>query len=205
MAGINYKETKEYGTSLLTIYLGFSKNLKSIYGKRAYSTFLFKDIKTLDELDKKMRDNILNRGFVFVDYSQINSNLAKNGKSFGAIVTTSSIDEWDGLNVIEYKNKKEKVLNHYINELEKEYPNIKDYIEYFDVATPKTIKRYIKTPNGTPYGYAPTNREFFKIPKVKSKKIKNLYFVGQWVFCGGFSPSINSAKLVYDEIVLRKG
>ncbi len=177
---IEYKEHKELANSLLTIYLGFSKNLKTIYGKRAYSNFI---------------DN-----FAFVDYSQIDSNLSPKDKSFGAICFIDSIKNWESLDKSSYKAKKDAILQEYIKKLEKHYPNITDYIEYAEVGTPKTVKRYIKTPNGTAYGYKPTPKQFFKIPKVQSKKIKNLYFVGQFVIAGGFSPAIISGAMCAKEL-----
>jgi len=43
--------------------------------------------------------------------------------------------------------------------------------------------------------------EFFRVPQVKSKKVNNLYFVGQWVIAGGFSPAIVSGGLCAERIV----
>ncbi len=100
-----------------------------------------------------------------------------------------------------YKKKKEEVSQAFIKELSKHYPNIDEYIEFYELGTAKTMQRYLKTPNATAYGYAPTAKQFFKIPQIKSKQIDNLYFVGQWVIGGGFSPAISSGKLAYDHIV----
>ena len=43
-----YTETKEIADSLLTIYIGFSKNLKEVYGKKAYSNFIFDEIDSVN-------------------------------------------------------------------------------------------------------------------------------------------------------------
>jgi phytoene dehydrogenase-like protein len=68
------------------------------------------------------------------------------------------------------------------------------------MATAKTMQRYLKTPNGTAYGFAPTPKQFFRIPKVRSDKMDNLYFVGAWVIGGGFSPAITSGWMCAEEI-----
>ena len=201
MANIEYKNTKPLSNSLLTLYIGFNKNLKTIYGKKPYSNFFFKDVNSLEDFDKYRDIKPNKRGFVFVDYSQIDSALTKDKeKSFGAICTSGYLKEWECLSDDAYKAKKEELKESYLAELEKYYPNIKEYVEYAEVATAKTMQRYLKTPNATAYGFAPNVGEFFKIPSVESKKIKNLYFVGQWVLGGGFSPAINSGKLAYDAI-----
>ncbi len=88
MAGINGDQNKQIANSLMTLYIGFKKNLKSVYGKMPYSTFLLKNVKTLEDFDKYANIDAKERGFVFVDYSQIDSNLTKDEKkSFGVICT----------------------------------------------------------------------------------------------------------------------
>lgn len=201
LANISYQEDKKVASSLLSIYIGFKQNLKSIYGKRAYSTFLLKDAKSIDDYDKNVQGDIEKRGFVFVDYSQIDSGLVDETKSFGAICTTDYLGDWETLSKEEYKQKKQNILKNYLDQLEVEYPNIRDHIEFAEVSTAKTIQRYLKTPNGTAYGFAPNDKQFFRIPQVKSKKLKNLYFVGAWVIGGGFTPAILSGGMCAEEII----
>ena len=197
-----YQEKLELSNSLLTIYIGFKKNLKEIYGKRAYSNFIFDDTSSIDEYNSMIKQDITSRGFVFVDYSQIDSKLTKdNSKSFGVICLTDFIDEWINLDDSSYYAKKDLLIESAIEKLQKYYPNIKDLVEFAEVGTAKTVKRYIKTPQGTAYGFKPTPKQFLRIPQTKSKKINSLYFVGQWVLSGGFSPSITSGLLCYKEIV----
>lgn len=182
---IPYKEKMQIAESITTIYFGFSKNLKEVYGKGAYSNFIITDDKP----------------FVFVDYSQIDAGLVDDEKSFGEICLMDKLENWDKLNQEDYKKQKEILLENYLNKLEVYYPNIKEIVEFAEVATPKTMIRYTKTPNGTAYGYKPTPKQFFKVPKIKSDKIDNLYFVGQFVIGGGFSPAIMSGEMCYSEIL----
>jgi len=183
---IPYKEHKELGNSLLTIYLGFNKNLKEVYGKGEYSNFILND-----------------NEFTFIDYAQIDSGLTDKDKSFGAICMIDDLKKWNKLDKKSYKEKKNRLMNTMIEELEKYYPNISKLIEYAEVGTAKTVKRYIHTPNGTAYGFKPTPKQFFRIPQIKSKKVNNLYFVGQWVIAGGFNPAIVSAELCFRTITKR--
>ena len=194
-----FNETKEIGNSLLTIYFGFSKNLKEVYGERAYSNFIFDNMTSMDDFKKEIEKDILDRAFIFVDYSQLDSGLTKDSsKSFGVTTTMDSIKEWSSLSDQEYKDKKEVLIKTTLQRLEKHYPNISNLVEYAEVGTAKTVQRYIKTPNGTAYGFKPRPKQFFRVPQVKSKYVKNLYFVGQWVIAGGFSPAIMSGGLCFD-------
>ena len=192
-----YIEKKPLGNSLLTIYLGFSQNLKEVYGERAYSNFIFDELASVDDFNKMSKKDVLDKqAFTFVDYSQVDSALTKDAtKSFGVITMIDEIADWESLTQEQYEEKKEKLIEISVQKLEKYYRNISNLIEYSEVGTAKTVKSYIKTPNGTAYGFKPIPKEFFRVPKVKSNKVKNLYFVGQWVIAGGFSPAIVSGGL----------
>ena len=194
--GLDYVEKKPLGNSLLTIYLGFSQNLKEVYGERAYSNFIFDEMASVEDFNRMIKQDILEKAFIFVDYSQLDSGLTKDEhKSFGAVTIMDEIKDWEGFTKEEYEAKKEKLIERTLRKLENYYPNISNLVEYAEVGTAKTVKRYIKTPNGTAYGFKPTPKVFFSIPEVKSKKIANLHFVGQWVISGGFSASIASGGL----------
>jgi phytoene dehydrogenase-like protein len=143
-----------------------------------------------------VKGDISQRGFAFVDYSQIDSGLTQDSKSFGVICTLDYIDDWEKLEREEYKNRKEKIIKIFLKKLERYYPNITQLVEYAEVGTSKTVQKYIKTPNGTAYGFKPTPKTFFRTPKIKSDLVDNLYFVGQWVTAGGFSPAIVSGGVV---------
>jgi len=196
LAQIPYQEQKKPASSILTIYIGFKHNLKSIYGEKPYTSFFFGDIDNISQYDHRVQGDILERGFGFTDYSQIDSGLTKDPeKSFAALITTDFLDEWKHLSPEDYQQQKEKVLEIFLEKLESEYPNIKEHIEFTEIGTAKTVHRYIKTPNGTAYGFAPTPKQFFRIPKVRSKQIRNLYFVGAWVIGGGFTPAIMSGAM----------
>ena len=198
---IPYQESREIASSLLTTYIGFSKNIKEVYGVGAYSNFFYDDIASVAEFNSMIKKDLTERGFVFVDYSQIDAALTKDPhKSFGAVCMTDFLEEWEGLSPEAYKAKKLELEATIVKKLEVHYPELSKYIEYIETGTAKTVQRYIKTPNATAYGYKPTPKQFFKIPQVKSKKIDNLYFVGQWVIAGGFSPAISSGYMCYEKI-----
>ena len=192
--GFAQKETKQISESITTIYLGFNKELKSHYGEGAYSSFIFEDIDSLSQIPRKLP-------FVFVDYSQLDSRLCDKSRSFGSVCMVDRLERWEGLSKDEYKKAKDEFLQQILTSLERYYPNLRELVEYAEVATPKTMLRYTKMPQGTAYGYKPTPEQFFRIPKVKSDKIDNLYFVGQFVICGGFRPAILSGAMAYKKVL----
>ena len=196
MADVDYENNKTLGISLYTLYLGFSKNIKTVYGAGAYSTFDFSKLDSLDAYENSLSQPIEKRTKVFVDYSQVDSGLTDEEKSLGVICGGDDIKDWQGLDDEAYKTKKEAVTKALIADLEKDYPGISELIEYAELATAKTVKRYLQTPAGTAYGFAPTASQFFRPPESTSDKLDNLFFVGAWVIGGGFTPAIMSGAMV---------
>jgi len=181
------------GASLLTLYLGFKKSLKDI-GSKYYSYFLYDEsVKTQSDILKNNKGSLENRSFTFVDYSQVDSELAPSGKSVGAVCCIDYPEYWENLTKEEYRQKKEEVAQIFINKLDKIIPGLKEQIDYYEVGTAKTVGRYILTPQSAVYGYAQTP-EYFMKPKLET--IENLHFASAWTkIGGGFSGAIYSGYM----------
>ena len=191
----------EESCSLISIYMGFNVDLKK-FGVKHYSSFFQgEDIQTLNDLKKNYQGDWQNKSFVFVDYSQVNSNLCPDGKSVGVICAADYLSEWEYLDALTYKNKKEEVAQLFFSRLEKQYPGMMSYLEYYEIGTAKTIKKYTLNPKGTPYGFAQklsqsAQKRDFAIPQ-----IKKLYFASAWTFPGGgYTGAIISGFLTANKI-----
>ena len=184
-------EKFEESVSLYTVYLVFKENLENIYKDHAYSTFICQNDydKPFSQMNGSMKNTpIEDRGFVFVDYGRIDSGLAikeDEKRAVGVFCSASYLSEWENLSKEEYMAKKNKLVEDLFIRAEKYFPNLKDHVEYFEVSTPKTIKRYMKTPSGTAYGYK--NNHYLRKGRVPrfSRTIKNLLFTGAYAFPGG--------------------
>jgi phytoene dehydrogenase-like protein len=193
---------QETGASLLTIYLGFNKPLKEL-GYKYYSTFIYDStIKSQKDIHKNNMDDFALRSFTFADYSQLDSGLATAGKSVGAICCIDYLKDWERLDRKEYISKKEQVASAFIKKLEKLIPGIGNIIEYYEVGTPSTLKRYTLNPGGAVYGFAQTPS---KRVIDTSKLPDNLHFASAWGKTGGgFSGVIYSGYLCAISILRKK-
>jgi all-trans-retinol 13,14-reductase len=190
------------GASLLTLYLGFSKPLKEL-GNRFYSTFVYDGtVKTQGDIIRNNSDDFSRRSFTFVDYSQIDSGLAPNGKSVGAICCIDYLKDWEGMDKKTYVAKKEQVASVFIARLEKIIPGIKGIIEYYEVGTPATVRRYTLNPEGAVYGFAQTpSRKAFD----SFRSLENLHFASAWGKTGGgFSGAIFGGYLCAINLLRKK-
>ena len=184
------EKTKELtiGPSLLTVYFGFSKPLKET-GNRHYSTFFFDpSVKTQADIAGNNRGPFAKRSFVFVDYGQLDSALAPEGKSVGAVCCTDYSSDWEQLEEEQYRLKKETVAQTFIQRLDSFFPGFQHLIEYYETGTPRTIERYTMNPGGAVYGFAQAPG---KTRSGESDLLDNLYVASAWgKYGGGFSGAI---------------
>jgi all-trans-retinol 13,14-reductase len=196
-----FKDLKN-GASLLTVYFGFSKPLKEL-GHNFYSTFIYDNsVKSQKDILKNNHEDFSKRSFTFVDYGQIDSDLAPAGKSVGAICCIDYLEDWEDLGKKEYISKKEYVSAVFIERLEKLIPGIKAVIEFCEVGTPVTVKRYTMNPGGAVYGFA-QNPDRKVIDNFKP--LDNLHFASAWGKTGGgFSGAIFGGYLCAINILRKK-
>jgi all-trans-retinol 13,14-reductase len=190
------------GASLLSVYFGFSKLLKDI-GHKYYSTFVFDDtVKTQADIIINNHNDFSRRSFTFVDYSQIDSAIAPAGKGVGALCCIDYLSDWEGLDKKEYDAKKDLAGKVLVERLEKIIPGIKDLIEYYEVGTSATVKRYTLNPGGAVYGFAQTpSRKVFD----SFGALENLHFASAWGKTGGgFSGAIFAGYMCAINIIRKK-
>jgi all-trans-retinol 13,14-reductase len=175
----------ENSCSFFVVFLVFKKPLKDI-GNKHYITFVNTEpFFKLSEWKKLHNDDYSKRPFFFCDYSQIDAKLADNGIAQGVICSTDYISNWQNLSIDEYRVKKEKCAQEFLDQLEKVIPGVKDNVDYYEIGTPKTLERYILTPGGSVYGFAQTVRQAVPRRMAVKSPIKNLFFASAWSFPGG--------------------
>lgn len=88
-----------------------------------------------------------------------------------------------------YYAEKDRILNQTLDELNLIFPDLRENIEVSDISSPDTVYRYTRNYKGSMEGWIMSPKEGFMTLPVKSKKIKNLFFAGQWISPGGGLPS----------------
>ncbi len=190
------------GASLLTVYYGFRKALKDL-GNKYYSMFVYDEsVKSQAGILENNHSDFDTRSFTFVDYSQLDSALAPQGKSVGAVCCVDYLDDWDNLNKKEYAEAKKKVADTFTRRLDSIIPGFADAVEYVEVATSRTVQRYTMNPGGAVYGFAQNpSKSLAYLEKLPD----NIFLASAWgKFGGGFSGAIFSGYMTAFDI-LRKG
>ncbi len=193
---------REIGPSLLTVYLGFNKMLSELNNTN-YSAFIYHDsIDKISDILPNNKSSFDKRSFTFVDYGQVDSSLAPEGKSVGVICCIDYISDWENLSKEAYKAKKEQVAQTFISRLELLIPGSKNAIEYYEIGTSKTVERYTLNTKGAVHGFSQTPGRTELNP---IKKLENLYYSSAWTkFGGGFSGAILNGYLTAFEIIRKR-
>jgi len=192
----------EIGASLLTVYYGFKTILKSL-GNKYYSTFIFDEsVKNQADIAGNNHSDFDRRSFTFVDYSQLDSALAPEGKSVGAACCIDYPEDWEDLSAEEYKFQKKKAAEIITARLDNLIPGFKEAVDHVEVATALTVKKYTLNKKGAVYGFA---QKPGKASGYLSVLPANLHIASAWgKFGGGFSGAIYSGYMTALDI-LRKG
>ena len=179
--------------SLLTVYYGFSKPLKDL-GNKHYSTFIYdSSVKSQADILENNRSEFGTRSFTLVDYSLLDSALAPRGKSVGAVCCVDYPSDWEGLNREEYNRMKADVADTITERCEAIIPGFRDAVEYMEVATSLSVKRFTLNPEGAVYGFAQNPG---KSTDYLNTLPENIHIASAWGKSGGgFSGAIYSGYM----------
>jgi phytoene desaturase len=189
-----YWDKKTFAPSSLLFYVGFDKKLKNVEHHNLFFDVDF-DVHASEIYDhpKWPEEPLFYANFT----SLTNNDLApKDGeKGFFLIPLTPGLEDNPELRATYFK----KIISRFEKITEQSVENNIIFIESF------CVKDFIKEYNsykGNAYGMANTLLQTaFLRPKLKSKKVKRLYFTGQLTVPGpGVPPALISGKLVADLI-----
>lgn len=189
-----YWESKTFAPSSLLFYVGFDKKLKNVVHHNLFFDVDF-DIHASDIYDNpKWPEEPL----FYANFTSItNENLAPNGceNGFFLIPIAPGIEDTEELRALYF----EKIITRFEKVTQQDVKNNIIFKQSFCVQD--FIKEY-NSYKGNAYGMANTLLQTaFLRPKLKSKKVKNLYFTGQLTVPGpGVPPALISGKLVSELI-----
>lgn len=124
-------------------------------------------------------------GTIFVSIpTLLDPDLAPAGYHIIHAFTPHWIDDWQGLSASEYEAKKEAAAGRIIDRLQKIFPGIDAGLDYLEIGTPRTHRRFLGREDGT-YGPIPRRklRGLLGMPFNRTA-VPGLYCVGDSTFPG---------------------
>ena len=170
-------------TPLVQVSFGINKKIRSAVPNQ---TYIAKDV--------MIGHTKLETGYSLMNYS-FDSTMAPIEKTVIVLRFESPWDQWKDLSNEEYLSEKKQIEKDALAILKKHIPDIDDYLDVIDIATPKTTVRYTGVWKGAYEGFLPTNKNISKSISMTLPKLNNFYMCGQWLFPGGgLPPSAQSGK-----------
>lgn len=124
-------------------------------------------------------------GTIFVSIpTLLDPDLAPAGYHIMHTFTPSWIDDWQGLSASEYEEKKEEAAGRIIERLEKIFPGLDAGLDYMEVGTARSHRRFLGREDGT-YGPIPSRKLMGLLGMPFNRTaIPGLYCVGDSTFPG---------------------
>jgi prolycopene isomerase len=125
------------------------------------------------------------QGTIFVSIpTLLDPSLAPEGHHIIHTFTPSWISEWQNLSPSEYEAKKEQAANRLIDRLSAIFSNLDAALDFQEVGTPRTHRRFLGRDNGT-YGPIPSRKLLGLLGMPFNRTaVPNLYCVGDSTFPG---------------------
>ncbi|TXT60032.1 MAG: hypothetical protein BAJALOKI2v1_140017 [Promethearchaeota archaeon] len=185
----------EIGPSGFSVYLGLNAPYEEL-GFTAHEHFVNETYDTIEAFESFK--NLENPKYmVAACYNHIYENISPPGTSELVLTTLQMGKLWEDIASNEYLSMKDKYADKLIKLLERTIsPDIRDYIEVMEIATPLTYYRYSKNIQGAIYGTTQdvTNGPLFRLNSRGA--IPGLYQVGAWTnFGGGYSTTILGGRI----------
>jgi phytoene dehydrogenase-like protein len=191
---------KPLSISLLSISLGLNQ-YPSELGLSAYSTAIIpKWMERLSDFTQcagLLADMPRGRlpALMVVDYSHIDSGLI-DGELFPvSVVGVDRFANWKGLNDADYHAKKNAWLDAVTGHLNEVWPGFSDAVVQKDIATARTMRNYLNTPDGAIYGFAPNVPDRMPLsgpPTTPKTSIRGLWLASSYGGFGGFSGAMGA-------------
>ncbi|MBD2184749.1 carotenoid isomerase [Aerosakkonema funiforme] len=124
-------------------------------------------------------------GTIFVSIpTLLDPNLAPEGYHIMHVFTPNWIDDWQGMSAKDYEEKKQEAAERIIKRLEQFFPGLDTKLDYMEVGTPRTHRRFLGRDDGS-YGPIPSRklRGLLGMPFNRTS-IPGLYCVGDSTFPG---------------------
>ncbi|WP_452226664.1 phytoene desaturase family protein [Lacinutrix cladophorae] len=191
----SYWNKKTFAPSALLFYVGFDKKLKNVsHHTLFFDTDFETHAKTIYDTKEWAEKPLFYASFPSIT----DTSTAPKGKETGIFLIPIAPDVKDTPEI------REHYFNQLIDRIEKiTGESIKKNILFKESYCVKDFKKDYNSYKGNAYGLANTLTQTHVLrPKLKSKKIENLYFCGQLTVPGpGVPPSLISGKIVSDLII----
>ena len=183
------------GNSAFSVYLGLNAPPDKL-GLTTHETFI-NATDDMDDMYQTVEKLETPKIIVAACYNHVSENISPPGTTQLVLTTIQMGNVWHSVPPDQYHRIKDEITNDMVSMVERTIsPNLREYIEVLEAATPVTYYRYSKSMDGAIYGYTQSIMDSPMLRLGSRGAIPGLYLAGAWIgIGGGFSPAINSGRM----------
>ncbi len=206
-AAFRKKLDYEYGTSVLSVYLGLENIDLRQYGFGEANLFWHPKVDLNEVYDDQLGDHIPDRPYFFCNAPTLRSHdavLAPPGCDQLVMVAPCSYDYFRMLrdhDEDDYQAAKTRYAKNLIRVLEDEYiPGLSDHIVEKVIGSPLTNEFYVRAPKGNCYS-TPLDPKHVNLRRLNYRSpFPNFYYVGASSCLPGFATIIHFSCMLYEQL-----
>lgn len=200
---IEYKkklDNNDVGISLSQLYIGLDCKTTEV-GITKADYFISNGVNYEDAYKNILEGNYSDNILGLTSYDVLDPDLNKDVGVF-VVVFGDHIKNWPQYKSEEYKRKKEEVTNEILENVYKNFPNVKGHIKVLELGTPHTMKRYTNNTQGAVYGWEQNIRQGGFNRLSNKSDFNNVFLSGAWTNPGGgFEGAITGGILTAERIL----
>jgi len=197
-------EKFEPSISLFTVSLGLTRPAAD-FGVSAYSTFIYPD--TMARFaDFAKAAAVFSTApaqrmppYVLADYGRLATGLRKSGDLYSLSIT--GVDRWawwQALGGATERTRRQQWMDALLADLDRRYPGLGSAVAQREIATARTMHKWLGTPVGEVYGFRPTPSRLFSRPPTAATPIRGLWLSSAYTVSGGYSGAMQGGLMAAD-------
>jgi phytoene dehydrogenase-like protein len=197
-------ERFEPSISLFTVSLGLTRPAAD-FGVSCYSTFVYPDsmVRFADfaKAAAVFGAAPTNRlpPYVLVDYGRLATGLRNRGDLHSLSITgVDRLAWWQGLDEGTERSRREQWIAALLADLDRRYPGLSSAVAQREIATSRTLHKWLGTPNGEVYGFCPTPARLFSRSPTAATAIKGLWLSSAYTVAGGYAGAMQGGLMAAD-------
>jgi len=187
-------QSERVAPSTVNLYLGLAKPAEEL-GLTNHEIFINADY-DLDNHYKHLQGTQTTDEVALTTYNEVYPDISPPGTTVAVVTSLAMGEPWYDVPPEKYVETKTRLADRMLNLCEMVAPEIRDYAEVIEVATPLTNMRYAGSMGGSIYGFDNTPYNHSVLRMSPKGPVSGLYFVGAWTQPGGgFEPAMMSGMM----------
>jgi hypothetical protein len=177
----------------------------SDFGVSAYSTFIYPDSMTryahFPRAAAVFSAAPANRmpPYVLADYGRLATGLRNDGDLHSLSVTgVDRLSWWQGLDAATERTRRQQWIDALVADLARRYPGLQGAVAQREIATSRTMHKWLGTPDGEVYGFRPTPSRLFSRPPTAATSIRGLWLSSAYTVSGGYAGAMQGGLMAAD-------